>query len=417
MRGFTREDGELYCDGVSLAEAAERHGTPLYVYSRAHIEDAWAAYAGAFAPVPHLVHYALKANSARALLRLLVGLGAGADVVSGGELRAALAAGFAPEKIVFSGVGKTDAELALAVEVGVGVNAESADEIERLARAAERADRRVRVALRVNPDIAIASHPYIATGLRQSKFGVPIEEAPRLLERAASRGGLEVVGVSCHIGSQIVDLGPVEAAVAAVAQLSRELLDAGLHLQSLDIGGGLGISYEGGVTPGPAQLADRVLPLVEGLGLELQLEPGRSLVAASGALLTRVLLLKTNLERRFVVVDAAMNDLMRPALYDAHHRIEPVRAQAGPLEVCDVVGPVCESGDFLARGRELPRPAAGDLLAVRDAGAYASSMASNYNLRPRAAEALAEAGELRLIRRRESFEDLVDREVDQVGSD
>jgi len=412
MRGFERRSGELHCDGVGLSEAAERHGTPLYVYSRATVEDAWAAYASAFAPARHLVHYALKANPARALLRLLAGLGAGADVVSGGELRAALAAGFAPEKTVFSGVGKTDAELALAVETGVGVNAESEHEIERLAVVAERASRRARLALRVNPDIAIASHPYIATGLRQSKFGVPIEEAPGLLKRAAARGPLEVVGVSCHIGSQIVDLAPVEAAVAAVARLSRELLDAGLPLRSLDIGGGLGVPYAGGVAPGPGQLAERVLPLVEGLGLELQLEPGRSLVAAAGALLTRVLLLKSNHERRFVVVDAAMNDLLRPALYDAHHRIEPVVDSAAAPEVCDVVGPVCESGDFLARERELPRPAPGDLLAVRDAGAYASSMASNYNLRPRGAEALAEAGSLRLIRRRESFEDLVARDLD-----
>jgi diaminopimelate decarboxylase len=414
MRGFERRDGELHCDGVPLSVAAERHGTPLYVYSRAAIEDAWAGYARAFAPARHLVHYALKANPARALLRLLAGLGAGADVVSGGELRAALAAGFAAAKTVFSGVGKTDAELALAIETGVGVNAESEDEIERLAGLAERASRRVRLALRVNPDIAIASHPYIATGLRQSKFGVPIEAAPGLLQRAASLGSLEVVGVSCHIGSQLLDLAPVEAAVGAVARLSRELLDAGLPLRSIDIGGGLGVAYDGRGAPGPGQLAERVLPLVEGLGLELQLEPGRSLVAAAGALVTRVLLLKSNHERRFVVVDAAMNDLMRPALYDAHHRIEPVGRSGGPLEICDVVGPVCESGDFLARGLELPRPAPGELLAVRDAGAYGSAMASNYNLRGRAAEALAEAGGLRLIRRRESFEDLVDREVDEI---
>jgi diaminopimelate decarboxylase len=413
MIGFERKNAVLHGDGVSLVEAAERYGTPLYLYSRGLLEANLDAYAKAFAPVPHRVCYALKANASGGLLRILAARGAGADVVSGGELKAALRAGFPAAAVVFSGVGKTDAELVEGIDAGIGCfNAESEEELRRLAALASARGRSVRVSLRVNPDVDPRSHPYISTGLKQNKFGVEIERAEEILMRARALTSLRIVGVQCHIGSQITDLGPLEEAARGVAALSRRLLAAGLPLEELDIGGGLGVDHEGRGGPTPAELAARVLPQIAGLDLRLVLEPGRSLVASAGVLLTRVIAIKERAGKAFVIVDAGMNDLLRPALYDAYHRIEPVIARDGPPSVVDVVGPVCESGDFLARGRELPRVEPGDLLAVREAGAYAFSMSSNYNLRPRAAEVLVEAGALRLIRRRESFEDLVRTEVE-----
>lgn len=412
MSGFAREEGVLRCDGVSLEDAARAFGTPLYLYSAAAVRDAYLDYDRAFAPVPHRICYALKANGTGALLRLLAGLGAGADIVSGGELRAALRAGFPSDRIVFSGVGKADDELAAGLEAGIGeFNAESEDEVRRLSRLATARGRTARVTLRVNPDIDPRSHPYISTGLRQNKFGVAIGDAPAILGRLRGLPGVEIAGVQSHIGSQITDLAPLAEAARELAALSRRLLDEGFPLRTIDIGGGLGVSYEGHPVPRPQALADVVLPAVEGLPLTLLLEPGRSLVAAAGVLLTRVQFLKTNGPKTFVIVDAGMNDLLRPALYQAFHRIEPVLPTRAPEQAVDVVGPVCESGDFLARDRPLPLPEPGDLLAVRDAGAYAFAMASNYNLRPRAAEAMVEDGALRLVRRRETFEDLVRNEV------
>jgi diaminopimelate decarboxylase len=413
VSGFARREGALLCDGVPVVEAAERFGTPLYLYSRTAVVDAYHRYTRAFAPVPHRVCYALKANSSRALLRVLCGLGAGADIVSGGELLAALAAGFPPERIVFAGVGKTDAELSLGIERGIGhFGAESEQEITRLGAIAAARGRAARVSLRVNPDIDPRSHPYISTGLRENKFGVDIGEAGAILERVRAIAAIDIVGLHSHIGSQIADLDAMEEAAREVAQLSRELLGRGFPLRTIDIGGGLGVDYEGGGAPGPDALAARVLPHVSGLGLTLLLEPGRSLVAAAGVLLTRVLYLKENQGKRFVVVDAGMNDLLRPALYQAHHRIEPAVSRGRDPARVDVVGPVCETGDFLARGREIESVEVGELLAVRDVGAYGFSMASNYNLRPRPAEALVEDGALRLIRRREAFEDLVRTELE-----
>ena len=414
MSGFARRSGTLACDGVSLEQAAAEHGTPLYLYSRAALEAAYGAYAQAFASVPHRICYAVKANGNGALLRLFAGLGAGADIVSGGELLAARRAGFAPERIVFAGVGKSEAEIALGLEHGIGEwNAESEDEIGRIAAAAAARGTRARVSLRVNPDIDARSHPYISTGLREAKFGVDIRDAASILRRARGLAGVEVVGVQCHIGSQITDIEPITAAARALAELSRELLAEGFALRTIDIGGGLGVSYDGSGAPDPARLAAAVLPALAGLPLLLLLEPGRSLVAAAGALLTRVLYVKQGHGKRFVVVDAGMNDLLRPALYEAFHRIEPVLSRGGALERVDVVGPVCESSDFLARGRELEIPKPGDLLLVRDAGAYGFAMASNYNMRPRAAEVMVENGKTRLIRRRETFDDLVRTEVDE----
>jgi diaminopimelate decarboxylase len=410
--GVERRDGSLLLDGLSLADAAREHGTPLYVYSRAAIEAAFSAYRRAFAPVRHRICYAVKANGNGAILRLLAGLGAGADIVSGGELRAAVRAGFPPRHVVFAGVGKTDEEIALGLDHGIGEwNAESEDEIRRLSAAAAARGATARVSLRVNPDIDARSHPYISTGLREAKFGVEIGRAPEILRRARELPGLAVVGLQCHIGSQITEMEPLAAAARALADESRQLLDEGFPLETIDLGGGLGVSYDGRGVPDPSALAAAVLPAVERLPLTLVLEPGRSLVAAAGVLLTRVLYLKDGGARRFVIVDAGMNDLVRPALYDAHHRIEPVVERGGPVELVDVVGPVCETSDFLARRRELARPREGDVLAVLDAGAYGFSMSSRYNMRPRAAEVLVENGRARLIRRRETFEDLVSTEV------
>jgi diaminopimelate decarboxylase len=410
--GFARVAGELRCDGVSLEEAAGQFGTPLYVYSRAAVEAAYANYDRVFAPVPHRIHYAMKANASLGLLQVLRGLGAGVDVVSGFELLAARRAGFAAADVVFAGVGKTDAEIGLGLEQGIGhFNAESEDEIGRIGAAAERRGARASVSLRVNPDIDPRSHPYISTGLRNNKFGVGIAAAPEILERASRLAGVRLVGLQCHIGSQITDLAPMGEAARALAGLSRRLLDRGLALEILDLGGGLGVSYDGKPAPGPDELAAQILPSVAGLPLKLLIEPGRSLVASAGALLTRVLYVKESGGKRFVIVDAGMNDLLRPALYQAYHALEPVAAPRSRRQAVDVVGPVCESGDFLARDRELPEVEPGELVAVRDVGAYAFAMASNYNLRPRAAEVLVESGTSRLVRRRETFEDLVRTEV------
>jgi diaminopimelate decarboxylase len=406
--GFARIDGELRCDGASLEEAARLFGTPLYLYSRGTVETAYRSYATAFARVPHRIHYAVKANPSRGLLGVLRELGAGVDVVSGFELLAARRAGYGPRDVVFAGVGKSEAEIALGLEHDIlHFNAESEEEIVRIGEAAARRGTLARVSLRVNPDIDPRSHPYISTGLRENKFGVDLAQAPEILERARGRSGVRIVGLQCHIGSQITDVRPMGAAARALAELSRRLLDSGFGLESLDLGGGLGVAYDGEPVPGPEALAAEALPALEGLPLLLLLEPGRSLVAGAGVLLTRVLYVKENRGKRFVIVDAGMNDLLRPALYAAHHRIEPVTGGERARVRADVVGPVCETGDFLARDRELAEVRAGELLAVRDAGAYAFAMSSNYNLRPRAAEALMEEGRPRLLRRRETFEDLM----------
>ncbi len=412
MSGFERRDGMLACDGVSLEEAARRFSTPLYVYSAQAIRDAFAAYDRAFAAVPHRICYALKANGTGAILRQFAGLGAWADIVSGGELKAALRAGFTADRIVFSGVGKTDDEIALGLEHDIAdFNAESEAEIERIAAIAGRLGRVGRLSLRVNPDIDAGSHPYISTGLSDNKFGVDLASAEAILKRARAHASLDVVGVQCHIGSQITDLRPLGEAARALSALSRRLLQDGFALKTIDLGGGLGVDYQQREGPEPSALAAQLLPALDGLPLLLLLEPGRSLVARAAALVTRVLYVKENRGKRFVIVDAGMNDLLRPSLYQAFHRIEPVVEKGAERLTVDVVGPVCETGDFLARGRELGAVSPGELLAVLDAGAYAFAMASNYNMRLRPAEAMVDSGAVQLIRRRESFDDLVRTEV------
>ncbi len=408
MKGFFRENGELTCDGVSLSRIAREVGTPVYVYSRAAIEENFRRFDAAFAPVPHMVCYATKANSNLSILRCLAALGAGADVVSGGELRAALESGFPADRIVFSGVGKTDEEIHDGVAVGIlAFNAESERELEKIDKAAQALGKMARVALRVNPDIDAKSHPYISTGLKHNKFGVDISRAAELYRRSRSLKNLRMTGAQAHIGSQILETEPLAETAQELAALAVFLRKEGFELETLDIGGGIGIAEAGQNGFTAEQYAAAVLPYLRDLPFKVLIEPGRAIVGPAGALITRVLYLKENRQKQFVVVDAGMNDLIRPPLYGAIHPIESVNAPRGDSITADVVGPICETSDFFARDIVLPRPAEGDLLAIRDAGAYGFAMASNYNFRPRAAEVMVEEGSLRIVRRRETFEDLV----------
>lgn len=405
----------LFCDGVSLDTLARKYGTPLYVYSANQILERLRLFAGAFESIPHLICYSVKANSALAILKLLDHNGAGFDIVSGGELERILRVNkAAAQRVVFSGVGKTAAEIDLALRSGILIfNVESAGELDLLAARASKLRKRARIALRVNPDVFAETHPYISTGLREHKFGIDIRQARTVYKAAAKQKYLDPCGVSVHIGSQIRSADPFGAAAERIAQLVRELRADGLPIQSVDVGGGLGIEYHSGHSFNPEekihQYASALLKSLRPIeNLRLLLEPGRFIVAQAGALLTRVLYVKKNGEKTFVVTDAAMNDLIRPALYQAHHDIVPVvRRKGARKKTVDVVGPVCESGDFFARDREVPELKPGDLVAVLDAGAYGMSLSSNYNSRPRAAEVLVEGKRARLIRRRETMDDLL----------
>ncbi|HYK42289.1 MAG TPA: diaminopimelate decarboxylase [Thermoanaerobaculia bacterium] len=408
MTGFHRENGDLFCDGVPLEAIADAAGTPVYVYSRAAIEESFRRFDAAFSPVPHLVCYATKANSNLAVLRVLSALGAGADVVSGGELRAALESGFPAERIVFSGVGKTDSEIRFGVEAGIlAFNAESEREVEKISGHAAALGRVARLALRVNPDIDPKSHPYISTGLKHNKFGIDISRARVIAEHARHLPGIRLTGIQAHIGSQITDPVPLAETAGELALLARELLDAGIPLETLDVGGGVGIGGAAGPGLSPETYAAAVLPVLAGLPLRILIEPGRAIVGPAGALLTRVLYRKRNGTKEFVITDGGMNDLIRAPLYGAIQEIEPAGPPSERRLVADVVGPVCETSDFFARDLEMPLPEEGDLLAVRDTGAYGFAMSSNYNFRPRAAEVLVEGSGFRVVRRRETFDDLV----------
>jgi len=411
MKTIGYRGGRLYIEGVPAQALAGRFGTPLYVYSRAAILGRYEALRRAFGPRA-LVCYALKANSNGAVCRVLSAQGAGADIVSGGELVRALAAGFPAERIVFSGVGKTAEELALGLRRGVlTFNVESEEELDALEAAARRLKKRAPVSVRLNPDVDAGTHPHITTGRAENKFGVDSRTALALLERAHKSPWLRVRGVQCHIGSQITALAPYARAAASVARMIAALEKKGIGVELADFGGGLGISYDGEKTIDAAGLAKTLKAALKPWPrVRLLVEPGRFLVADAGALLTTVLYRKRTPRRRFIVVDAAMNDLARPALYGAHHPIVPVSKNGKRTVKADVVGPICESGDFLARGRALPPVERGDVLAVLKAGAYGFSMSSQYNSRPRAAEALVAGGGARLIRRRETIEDLVARE-------
>ena len=406
----------LHCGKVSLEALARRYGTPLYVYSADQIVERLGLFQEALKGRDHLVCYAVKANSSLAILKLLAGRGAGFDIVSGGELERVLAAApEAVERVVFSGVGKTAAEIDLALKAEIlEFNVESEAELALLASRARKLKRKARFALRVNPDVFADTHPYISTGLREHKFGIDIRQARRIYKSAAGNGWLEAHGVSVHIGSQIRSAAPFGAAMERVYKLVAELRRDGIALQAIDAGGGLGIDYHGGPFDAGTKVAEYTAAVEKALkGFEgrLLMEPGRFLVAQAGALVARVLQVKHNGKKTFVITDAAMNDLIRPALYQAHHDIVPVRPRAGRPRMVDVVGPVCETGDFFARDRKLAPVAPGDLVALLDAGAYGMAQSSNYNTRPRAAEVLVEGAKARLIRRRETVADLLGPEM------
>lgn len=407
---FQFRNNVLYAEDVPLDHLAEKLGTPLYVYSRAALKAAWESYRNAVGQHPVLVCYGMKANSNLAVLKEFARLGAGFDIVSGGELKRALAAGADPSRIVFSGVGKQAWEMRAALAAKVKCfNVESEAELRRLSEIAHDMGLRAPVSLRVNPDVDAQTHPYISTGLKENKFGIAIESALDVYRLAQSLPALEIVGVDCHIGSQLTDISPYFDALEKLLDLIEKLDQAGIRIVHLDLGGGLGIRYTDEIPPSPQALLDRVFERLNARGfghLHLVLEPGRSLVGNAGVLLTRVQYLKHSEARNFAIVDAAMNDLLRPALYEAFHGVRPVHPRAGDKTLYDIVGPVCESADWLARQRKLALQQ-GDLLAVESAGAYSMAMASNYNARPRAAEAMVDGDKYYVVRQRETLDDLL----------
>jgi len=406
MDAFNYRDGELFAEGVSLASIAERFGTPTYVYSRAHIEQQYRAYADALNGMPHLVCFAVKANSNLGVLNLLARLGAGFDIVSGGELERVLAAGGRADRIVFSGVGKTREDMRRALEVGVHCfNVESSDELERLQVVAAELGVCAPVSLRVNPDVDAGTHPYISTGLAENKFGIDIAAAEEVYIRAAQLPNLEIIGVDCHIGSQLTSLEPFLDALDRLLDLVDRLSDCGIFLQHLDLGGGLGVCYRDEEPPLAGDYIQAVRERLQGRDLALVFEPGRYIVANAGVLLTQVEYLKHTAHKDFAIVDAAMNDLIRPALYQAWMDISAVQPRTGEGRAYDIVGPICETGDFLAKARQLALEE-GDLLAVRSAGAYGFVMSSNYNTRGRAAEILVDGDQAFEVRRRETVTEL-----------
>lgn len=406
MNYFTYVDNRLHAEQVDLTGLAERYGTPLYVYSRAALESQWKAFDSALQGRDHLICFAVKANSNLAVLNVLARLGSGFDIVSVGELERVLQAGGDPGKVVFSGVGKRVDEMRRALEVGIYCfNVESESELERLNAVAGKLGKRAPVSLRVNPDVDAQTHPYISTGLKENKFGIEIERAPQVYSRAAAMAHIDVVGVDCHIGSQLTDTAPFVAALERVLQLVDQLAQAGIVPRHIDAGGGLGVKYREESPPTAQAYVAALLEVLGERSCKLMLEPGRSIVGNAGVLLTRVEYLKQGERKNFAVVDAAMNDLIRPALYSAWQDIVPVARQPRPSGRYDVVGPVCETGDFLGKERDLAI-APDDLLAVMSAGAYGFVMSSNYNTRPRAAEVLVDGGAHHLVRRRETLEDL-----------
>jgi len=406
MNAFNYRDGELFAEGVALSAIAERFGTPTYVYSRAHIEAQYLAYADALAGTPHLVCFAVKANSNLGVLNVLARLGAGFDIVSRGELERVLAAGGIADKIVFSGVGKTRDDMRRALEVGVHCfNVESTDELERLQVVAAELGVRAPISLRVNPDVDAGTHPYISTGLKENKFGIAIADAEDVYIRAAQLPNLEVVGVDCHIGSQLTTLPPFIDALDRLLALVDRLGDCGIYLRHIDLGGGLGVRYRDEEPPLAADYIKAVRERLDGRDLALVFEPGRFVVANAGVLLTQVEYLKHTEHKDFAIVDAAMNDLIRPALYQAWMDVTAVRPRATAARAYDIVGPICETGDFLAKDRQLALEE-GDLLAVHSAGAYGFVMSSNYNTRGRAAEVLVDGDQAFEVRRRETVAEL-----------
>jgi diaminopimelate decarboxylase len=408
MHHFQYQNGRLYAENVPLEKIAQEVGTPCYVYSHATLTHHFKVFDRAFDDVPHLTCYSVKACSNIAIIRLFARMGGGVDIVSGGELFRALKAGVSPQKIVFSGVGKTKEEMAMALDAGILMfNVESEAELFTLNQVAKEMGKIAPIALRVNPDVDPKTHPYISTGLKKNKFGIDIRIAKHLYLKANELSHLNVIGIDCHIGSQLTTLSPFLDALERVKRLYKELVAEGLKLKYLDLGGGLGIPYHEEAPPHPTEYAKAIIEAAKDLHCTLIFEPGRVIVGNAGILLTKVLYLKQNQEKNFVIVDAAMNDLARPSLYAAYHEILPVKKEPRDTFVADVVGPICESGDFLAKDRKMSKVKAGELLAVMSAGAYGFSMSSNYNSRPRAAEVLVKGDEYFIIRERESYEDLV----------
>jgi diaminopimelate decarboxylase len=412
MHDFKYKNGELYCEGVPVRIVAQRVGTPFYLYSSNTLSNHFRAFDSAFAGIEHVICFALKSNSNGAVLRLLGREGAGADIVSGGELFRALRAGIDPRKIVYAGVGKRRDEIEYALKVGILMfNVESGEELLALDRAAKEMHTVARIALRVNPDIDPGTHAYISTGLKENKFGIPIDQALEFFQTAKSLANLEVVGVHQHIGSQITEVQPFVDALEKLVGFVNELKSAGIRIQYINIGGGLGIPYKDETPPLPKDLAQAIRPLLKNCECTIVMEPGRAIVGNAGILVTSALYHKDGGEKRFLIVDAGMNDLIRPSLYEAYHDIRPVVEPAHAAEaVFDVVGPICESGDFLAKDRTMPEIHQGELLAVMSAGAYGFSMSSNYNSRPRAAEVLVRGNDYYVTRERETYADLVNGE-------
>ena len=407
MDFFNRQNNSLYAEDCSVTELAKTYGTPLYVYSRATIERHWHAFDQAAKDMKHLICYAVKASSNIAILNVLARLGSGFDIVSKGELARVIQAGGDPAKVVFSGVGKKPEEIAYALEKGIHCfNVESEAELARINEVAASMNMPASISMRVNPDVDAGTHPYISTGLKDNKFGIPIDHAVEIYQKAAAMSHLVVKGVDCHIGSQLTEVQPFLDALDRVLVLVDKLADVGIKLSHIDVGGGLGVPYQGEQPPHPSEYAKAIADKMQGYDLELIYEPGRAIMANAGILVTEVEFLKTNQDKHFAIVDGAMNDLIRPALYQAWQEIVPVELNAtAPTQNYDVVGPVCETGDFLGKNRDLAI-AAGDLLAVRSAGAYGFTMSSNYNSRPRAAEVMVDGEQSHLIRQRESLESL-----------
>ena len=406
MKNFHFDNNQLMAEDVPLSQIAEQFGTPCFVYSRAALEQHYRDYEEALTGCQHLICYAVKANSNLAVLSVLAKMGSGFDIVSGGELARVIAAGGDPAKVIFSGVGKSHEEMAAALDAGIQCfNVESALELEQLNTIALEKNLRAPVSLRVNPDVDAGTHPYISTGLKENKFGVSMEDARVLYRQANTLEGIEIIGMDCHIGSQLTTIAPFLAALDRTLLLLDELACEGIHITHLDIGGGLGVQYKDETPPSPQELIGAVREVLAERSLTLVLEPGRSICANAGVLLTRVNNIKTNGEHRFAIVDAAMNDIIRPALYQAWMDVVPVLPNDNvPAQTYDLVGPICESGDFIARQRELSI-STGDLLAVKSAGAYCFAMSSNYNTRNRAAEVLVDGSQLHLARRRETYQD------------
>ena len=408
MHHFQYKGNDLYCEDMAIENIAKEVGTPFYLYSKETLEHHFKVFDNAFSDVPHITCYAVKANSNIAILDIFGRLGGGADIVSGGELFRALRAGMSPGKIVYSGVGKKIEEIDFALKSGILMfNIESSQELEVINQRAEKLGKKARISIRINPDVDPKTHPYISTGLKKSKFGIDIKKALNEYRKARELKNIEVVGVDCHIGSQITEIGPFKDAVRKIKELVVTLTSEGFAIKYLDLGGGLGIPYNAEEPPLPLEYARTIIEEVRGLGCTLILEPGRLLVGNAGILVTKVLYTKDTEEKSFVIVDAGMNDLIRPSIYGSFHFIQPVKKEERPNTMVDVVGPVCESGDFLAKERQMPEARQGELLAVMSGGAYGFAMASNYNSRPRVAEVLVQGDRYHIIRKRETFEDLI----------